>query len=62
MGIAKHTVIGDVAVVKEIMEYTEKIHEFVWDVKRKDIYKKLKGYQYLQYCPKPDVQCPIDSL
>ena len=62
MGVAKHTVIGDAAVVTEIMEYTKKIHEFVWDVKQKDIYKKLKGYQYLQYCPKPEILCPIDSL
>ena len=47
---------------KNLKNVTEAIQQFVWNRKKKDIYKRLRGYKYLQYRPKPEVVFDICNL
>lgn len=47
---------------KNVKNVTEAIQQFVWNRKKKDIYKRLRGYKYLQYRPKPEVVFDICDL
>lgn len=57
----------DVKRIEELCEdvtgVTKQIQEQIWKCKRKDIYKKLKGYESLLCCPRArEVVCDISKL
>ena len=47
---------------QNVKKITKEIQKFVWDLKKKDVYKKLRGYKYLQYRLESEVVFDINKL